>query len=140
MLLSSPYARLSHFRLNSGTGGIGALSFGAKFKLALGSLTASEFGDDANWLSNRSPHSESLLFFFSSSSSSSSYEARRTSCAYESRSAAPLLIDSWMRHERSQNICYGHEERKVTAGITQARRARYLLSSWHSHLSNWARQ
>lgn len=36
MLLSSLYARLSHFRLNSGTNGIGALSFGAKFKLALG--------------------------------------------------------------------------------------------------------
>lgn len=76
-----------------------------------------------------------FLFFFSSS-----FESRRTRCAYESRSAAPLLEKPRIRHGHSQNICYGHEERKVTAGTTQARRARYLLSSWHSHLSNWARQ
>lgn len=74
----------------------------------------------------------SFFFFFC--------ETRRTRCAYESRSAAPLLKEPRMRHEHSQNICYGHEERKVTASITQARRARYLLSSWHNHLSSWARQ
>lgn len=58
--------------------------------------------------------------------------------AYESRSsnAAPLFRAAsapWT----SQNVCYGHEERKVTAGI-YARRARYRLSSWHSHLSSRA--
>lgn len=36
-------------------------------------------------------------------------------------------------------MCYGREERKVTAGTT-ARRARYLSSSsWHSHLSSGRR-
>lgn len=58
--------------------------------------------------------------------------------AYKSRSsnAAPLFRTAnapWT----SQNICYGHEERKVTASI-YARRARCRPSSWHSHLSSRA--
>lgn len=136
--LSSPYARLSHFRLHSGTSGIGALpfgalSFGAKFKLALGPrfYPRSEFGR-IRTQSTRTDLRAAIGYhtlvnlYFSFSFSFSSCETRRTRCAYESRSAAPLLKEPRMRHERSQNICYGHEERKVTAGITQARRARYL--------------
>jgi len=89
----------------------------------------------ADWSADRSSLRISGFFFLPLSLPS---DERADERAYESRSsnAAPLFRAAsapWT----SQNVCYGHEERKVTAGI-YARRARYRLSSWHSHLSSRA--
>lgn len=79
-----------------------------------------------------------LRFFFFALPPFLPSDERADERAYESRSSnAALLFRAASAPWTLQNVCYGHEERKVTVGI-YARRARYRPSSWHSHLSSRA--